>query len=110
MAKKKKFCYSKNEDYLYLATGTITKIVELNKEYEFINDDGLENVRFKTTFSISIPRVEDKRFNTCISWDRLTISVGDLVIIKGRYLENAFLVKSLSILRRSENGNVQDST
>ena len=110
MAKKKRYFYSKNEDYLYLTTGTVSKIIELNKEYEF-DDNGYTNTRFKTTFSISIPRVEDKRFETCISWNRQTISIGDLVSIKGRYLENGFLVKSLSILRKVQNdGNIQNST
>ena len=110
MAKRKRYYYSKNEDYLYLTTGVISKIIELNKEYEF-NDDGYINTRFKTTFSISIPRVEDKRFETCISWNRQTISVGDLVSIKGRYLENGFLVKSLTIIRKAQaDGNIQDTT
>ena len=111
MAKKK--CYSKSEDYLCLITGKISKIIELNTEYEN---------RFKTVFSLDIPRVEDKRFDTCISWERQIINVGDLVCIKGRYLESAFLVKKLVKLREGQdslynnkvlnidNGNLQDTT
>lgn len=108
MAKKK--YYSKKEDYLYLITGKISKIIELNTEYEN---------RFKTVFSLDIPRVEDKRFETCISWERQIINIGDLVCIKGRYLENAFLVKKLVKLRSGEDnlystkvlndGNIQNS-
>ncbi len=105
MAKKKRnYVYSKNEDYLYYTTGTITKIIELNTEYEKHD---------KTVFSMDIPRVNDKRFQTCISWERQVINVGDLITIKGRYLENAFLVKQLNIIRKAQrefDGNIQDTT
>ena len=105
--RQRRYNYSKSEDYLYLVTGTITKIIELNTEYE---------KHFKTVFSIDIPRIQDKRLETCISWERQVINVGDLIIMKGRYLDNAFLVKSLNILRKvtpekSDNyGNLQDTT
>jgi len=103
MAKKRQYNYSKTEEYMYLLTGTITKIIELNKEYE---------KHFKTVFSIKIPTLDDKRFETCISWSRWIIQEGDLIIMKGRFLEHAFLVKSLRILRKAEsqNANIQNST
>ena len=111
MVKKKKYYYSKNEDYLYITTGTISKIIELNKEYDYLDDNNYTNTRFKTTFSLFNPRIEDKRFQTCISWDRQVINVGDLVTIKGRYLENGFLIKSLTIVRKAQvNADIQDTT
>lgn len=106
MSKKKKNYYSKNEDYLFWVTGKISKIIELNTEFKS---------HFKTVFSIDIPRVNDDKFKMCISWARQVISLGDLVAIKCRYLENAVLVKKLNILRKAEadsetNGNIQDTT
>ena len=107
MAKRKhKYTYSKNEDYLSWFTGKITKIAELNKEYEFIGDDGIKNFRFKCVFSVHVPENPDNRFETCISWSRQIISIDDLVLIKGRFLDNAFLVKKLNILRKAQEDNL----
>jgi len=129
MAKRMyKYTYSKNEDYLSWFTGKITKIAELNKEYEFIGDDGIKNFRFKCVFSVHVPENPDNRFETCISWSRQIISIDDLVLIKGRFLDNAFLVKKLNILKKAQDrvlssnnnpetlqtdnnsGNIQNST
>lgn len=94
--------YSKTEDYLVIITGKISDIIEYNAEYPAQDKDGNPITRFKNVFSLSNPRTDDSRFNTCISWERQTIRIGDIVSIKGRFLENAFLVKSLIIYKRGE--------
>ena len=94
--------YSKTEDYLVIVTGKISNIIEFNTEYPAKDKDGNPTTRFKNVFSLSNPRISDPRFDTCISWERQTIRIGDIVNIKGRYLNEGFLVKGLMIYKRGK--------
>ena len=98
--KRKNFNY---KSYL-LAQGPVDEILVFNKEYKKGDD-----VKFKNVFSFNnIPEVKDDRFKNCISWNRQTIQKGDLIAMKGYFIQNGFYVASLAILSKgnsSKNGN-----
>lgn len=97
--------YWKNEDYLCILTGKISNIIEQNTVYHSKDKNGEPVTRFKNVFSLQNDRINDPRLETCISWERQVIKIGDNVTVKGRYLEDAFLVKSLLIYRKVQNND-----
>lgn len=89
--KRKKRQPSKYEKDAVLVSATVNKIDFINLEV---------NGKLKTVFYCPSYICPEGRM--CIAWGRTNIQIGDEIQMKGRFVDDVFLVWSLMISKRKE--------